>query len=110
MLWRPTFTTETAETSGSSAARLGRRVVEPVFMVAVYALAVWGLFLAPGRFVALAVILAGYNTLAAMAFAGTVRYRVPYDFLLALLASFALLRLWGLARERVGERRASASR
>ncbi|HEY7380846.1 MAG TPA: glycosyltransferase family 39 protein [Gaiella sp.] len=110
MLWRPTFTTETAETSGSSAARLGRRVVEPVFMVAVYALAVWGLFLAPGRFVALAVILAGYNTLAAMAFAGTVRYRVPYDFLLALLASFALLRLWGLARERVDERRASASR
>ena len=36
----------------------------------------------------------------AMVFAGTVRYRAPWDFLLALLAAFALARLWAIARER----------
>ena len=34
------------------------------------------------------------------ALAGTVRYRVPWDFLLALLAAFALERAWELVRER----------
>jgi 4-amino-4-deoxy-L-arabinose transferase-like glycosyltransferase len=105
MLWRPTFTTETAETAGGGGATFGRRVVEPAFMLTVFALAIWGLFLAPGRFVVLALLLEAYNTLAAMAFAGTVRYRVPYDFLLAMLAAFALLRLADAARDRVYERR-----
>jgi hypothetical protein len=70
-------------------------------VIALYALAIWGLFLAPRRFVALAVLLLGYNTLAAMVFAGTARYRVPWDFLLALLAAFALAAVW----ERVERRR-----
>ena len=35
-----------------------------------------------------------------MVFAGTVRYRAPWDFLLALLAAFALARLWTIARDR----------
>ena len=43
----------------------------------------------------------GYNTLAAMVFAGTARYRAPWDFLLALLAAFALAAVW----ERYGRRR-----
>jgi hypothetical protein len=101
MLWRPTFTTETAETAGGETATFGRRVLEPVFMVAVFVLALWGLFLAPRHFVALVLLLEAYNTLAAMAFAGTVRYRAPYDFLLALLAGYALLRVADLARERL---------
>ena len=49
-----------------------------------------------------------YNTLAAMLFAGTTRYRVPWDFVLALLAAFALERVWALLRARArrrGERR-----
>ena len=40
------------------------------------------------------------NTLAALAFAGTVRYRVPWDFLLALLAGYAVLWLLGRRRAR----------
>ena len=44
-----------------------------------------------------------------MVFAGTVRYRVPWDFLLALLAAFALDRAWGLLRSRLGRADASAS-
>ncbi|MFN0154420.1 MAG: glycosyltransferase family 39 protein [Gaiella sp.] len=95
MLWRPTFTTETAETAGGRAATLGRRVVEPVYMSIVFVLAALGALLAPRRFVWLAALLLGYNTLAAMAFAGTVRYRAPWDFLPALLAGYALLWLIG---------------
>jgi hypothetical protein len=96
MLWSPTFTTETSETAGGSLASFGRDVVEPVFMVMLYALAVWGLFLAPAHFVVLVLLLVGTNTAAAMVFAGTVRYRAPFDVLLALLAAFALARAWGL--------------
>ena len=111
MLWRPTITTETAETSGGGAATFGRRVFEPLYMVPLYALALWGLFLAPRRFVALALLLLSYNTLMAMIFAGTVRYRAPWDFLLALLAAFALARLWAATRERSqGRARARAAR
>ncbi len=94
MLWRPTFTTETAETAGGSLATFGREVAEPVFMVLLYALALWGLFLAPARFVALALLLLGANTAMAMVFAGTVRYRAPFDVLLAVFAAFALARAW----------------
>ncbi len=105
MLWRPTFTTETSETAGGGIATLGRKVAEPVFMVAVYALAVWGLFLAPAHFVALVLLLVGTNTALAMVFAGTVRYRAPFDVLLAVLAAFALARSWEL----LARRRPSAS-
>jgi len=70
-----------------------------------------GLVLAPRRLVALAALLLGLNTLMAMVFAGTVRYRVPWDFLLALLAAFALERAWCLAQERRARPdRASAAR
>ncbi len=114
MLWRPTFTTETAETAGGGLATLGREVVEPAFMVAVYVLAIWGLFLAPAHFVALALLLLGTNTALAMVFAGTVRYRAPFDVLLAVLAAFALARSWELLGRRRPSRRApfrrSASR
>jgi hypothetical protein len=39
-----------------------------------------------------------------MVFAGSVRYRAPWDFLLALLAAFTLARLWEAARRRLGYR------
>ena len=44
-------------------------------------------------FRALALIFVGYETLAAWVFAGTTRYRVPWDFVLALLAAAAIERL-----------------
>jgi len=70
-----------------------RFYAEPTFMVAVYALAAIGLFLVPVWFSSLAVLLLAYQTLAAMLFVGETRYRVPWDFLIALLASSALLRM-----------------
>ena len=65
-----------------------------------YLLAIAGLFFAPRRFVALAVALLAYNTIVATIFAGTVRYRVPWDFLLALLAAFALTEILERVRAR----------
>jgi 4-amino-4-deoxy-L-arabinose transferase-like glycosyltransferase len=94
MLWNP------AERAGDSAdvntgvAGIGRRWIEPAYMSAVMALALGGVLLAGRRFVVLAIALLGYQTLAAMVFAGTPRYRAPWDFLLTLLAAVALVRVW----------------
>ncbi|HET9242309.1 MAG TPA: glycosyltransferase family 39 protein [Gaiella sp.] len=100
MLWSPFLTVDADDEGQQGFADLLQRTVEPAFVLALYALAVWGAFLAPRRFVALTGLLLAYNTLAAMVFAGTVRYRAPWDFLLALLAAFALERAWGLLQER----------
>ena len=100
MLWSPTFSVDSDDAGRGRAAELGRDVVEPVYMVAVYLLAIVGAVLASRRFVALVVLLVGYNTLAAMAFAGTVRYRAPFDFLLALLAATAIVHGWSWVRAR----------
>ena len=98
MLWSPTFSVDSEGHGGIAA--LGRDVVEPLFMLSVYLLAIVGAFLVPRRFLALVLLLLAYNTLLATVFAGTVRYRAPFDFLLALLAAAALLRGWQLLRDR----------
>jgi 4-amino-4-deoxy-L-arabinose transferase-like glycosyltransferase len=100
MLWSPTFSVDSEDSGRGRLAELARDVVEPVYMVAVYVLAIAGAFLVPRRFLALVLLLEAYSTLAAMAFAGTVRYRAPFDFLLALLAGAALARGWEWLRER----------
>ncbi len=99
MLWSPV--PRESDDGGSGAARLARKTVEPAFVIALYLLALVGFFVAPPHFVGLAAVMLAYNTLAAMVFAGSVRYRTPWDFLLALLAAFAL----GAAWERVRRRR-----
>jgi len=100
MLWSPV--PSESDASGSGGARLARRTVEPAFMVGLYALAIAGLFFAPRHFTGLTLLLLSYNTLAAMVFAGTARYRAPWDFLLALLAAFALAEIWQRTRKRRG--------
>ncbi len=109
MLWSP-FLSVTADDPGQQGTSdLAQRTVEPAFVLALYALALWGAFLAPRRFVVLAGLLLAFNTLAAMVFAGTVRYRAPWDFVLALLAAFALERAWELLRKRRSPAAASAA-
>ena len=99
MLWSPTFSVDSDDGRGRIA-ELGRDVVEPLFMIALYVLALAGAFVVPRRFLVLVLLLVGYNTVVAMAFAGTVRYRAPFDFLLAILAAAALARGWARLRER----------
>ena len=110
MLWSPFLSVEADDVGQQGAADLAQRTIEPAFVIALYALALWGAFLAPRRFVALAGMLLGFNTLAAMVFAGTTRYRAPWDFLLALLAAFALERAWERIRMRRQPAAASAAR
>jgi 4-amino-4-deoxy-L-arabinose transferase-like glycosyltransferase len=94
MLWSPTFSVDSDDTGRGRIAEIGRDIVEPIFMLAIYGLAIVGAFLVPRRFLVLVLLLEGYSTLAAMVFAGTVRYRAPFDFLLAILAGAALVRGW----------------
>ncbi len=96
MLWSPFLSVTADDAAQQGASDLAQRTVEPAFVLLLYAFALWGAFLAPRRFVALAALLLGFNTLMAMVFAGTVRYRAPWDFVLALLAAFALERAWEL--------------
>jgi hypothetical protein len=96
MLWSPTFSVEDDDRGGI--AGLARDVVEPLFMVLLYVAAVAGAFLVQRRFLGLVALLLAYNTLVAMVFAGTVRYRAPFDFLLAILAAAALVRGWEIVR------------
>jgi hypothetical protein len=105
LLWQP----KVLETEGRPGAGTwrdtARSVVEPAFMIVLYALAIVGLFALPRAFVALALILLGYQTLVAMLFAGATRYRVPWDFLVAIMAAAGI----GLVLERVRGRRYEAA-
>jgi 4-amino-4-deoxy-L-arabinose transferase-like glycosyltransferase len=67
-----------------------RRWAEGGYMSVLYALGIAGLLLVPRAFAVLAALLLAYNTLAALVFAGTTRYRAPWDFLIALLAAGTL--------------------
>jgi hypothetical protein len=73
-------------------------------MILLYLLGLVGLFLVPRFFAALTVLLLGYQTLVAMLFVGETRYRVPWDFLIALLAARSLVEL--TRRLRTGRLRA----
>jgi 4-amino-4-deoxy-L-arabinose transferase-like glycosyltransferase len=100
MLWDPrALKTEGRPEAGSGIDRL-RTWVQPLYMIPLYGLALIGLFVVPRRFAALVLLMLGYQTLVAIGFAGVTRYRVPWDFLLALAASAALLRLADVAAGR----------
>ena len=88
LLWQPNV----IETGGGSSGT-AKRVVEPAYMWPLYALAAVGLFFVPRVFLALALVLFAYQSFWAALFVGATRYRVAFDFLLALLAATALARL-----------------
>jgi len=94
MEWDPR-TTASATESGHGAIR---GWAQPLYMSFLYALGLAGFAVTRRRFVALALAVLAYQTLAAMVFVGATRYRVATDFLIALLAAGALE--WALARRR----------
>jgi 4-amino-4-deoxy-L-arabinose transferase-like glycosyltransferase len=94
MEWDPR-PTKTATESGRG---LVRNWVQPVYTSLVFALGLIGFALVPRAFAALVLLLLAYETVAAMVFVGATRYRVAWDFLIALLAAAALER--GYARWR----------
>ena len=107
MLWDPRPTkTETGPSSGGHSQL--RTWAETAYAAPLFVLALIGLVLGfrtaavSRRFLWLALVFLVYETLAAMLFAGATRYRVPWDFVLALLA--------GAAVDLLLSRRSSASR
>ena len=92
-LWQPQVVGVTDRPGQGTWLDTMRFYAEPAYMVVLYVLAAFGLFLVPRRFATLAVVLLAYQTVVAALFVGETRYRVPWDFLIALLASSALLRL-----------------
>jgi hypothetical protein len=101
LLWQPNVL-ETEGRPGAGTWRdTARSIVEPAFMIALYAAAIVGLFVLPRAFVGLALTLLGYQTVVAMLFAGATRYRVPWDFLVAILGAAGI----AAVVRRVAERR-----
>jgi 4-amino-4-deoxy-L-arabinose transferase-like glycosyltransferase len=96
LLWQPSV----IETGGGSHQDAGRRILEPAYMLALYALAAAGLFVGPHAFVALALLLLAYQSASAAVFVGATRYRVAWDFLIVLLAAAALARAAAWTRDR----------
>jgi 4-amino-4-deoxy-L-arabinose transferase-like glycosyltransferase len=109
LLWDPR-SHETQGRSGKGTWRdKARKIGEPLYVVPIYLLALIGLAVARIRFAVLAGLLLAYNTAAAMLFAGTTRYRVVFDFLLALLAVSTVERVLSSWRYRSAMRSAAAS-
>ncbi len=96
MLWNPKQT----RTQGGPEAKAGpvKQWLEAVWAIPLYLLAVAGLFVVQRSFAALALLFLLYNTTAAWLFAGATRYRVSFDFVLALLAGAAIERWWSRSR------------
>ena len=93
LLWQPSVI-ETGNPGAGTRLDVGRHVIEPAYMIVLYLLAAAGLFLAPRPFAILAGLLLAYQSLCAVVFVGATRYRIAWDFLVALLATAALARGW----------------
>jgi 4-amino-4-deoxy-L-arabinose transferase-like glycosyltransferase len=99
MEWQPSVVETSGRSEKGTIIDTLRTSSEPLFVVPLYLLAIAGLFFVPGAFAALVVLLAAYQTAVAMIFVGVTRYRVPWDFLLCVLASAAILELARRVRE-----------
>ncbi|MES1246185.1 MAG: glycosyltransferase family 39 protein [Actinomycetota bacterium] len=89
LFWSPQVIETSAGTGGAA-----RTIVEPAWMWTLYALAAVGLFLVPRVFLWLALAIFAYQSFWAALFVGATRYRINFDFLLALFAAAALQRFW----------------
>ncbi len=101
MLWDPRSIRTEGRAEAGGFVDDARTWVQPLYTIPLYVLALLGLCVLPRRIAALFLALLAYNTLAALVFAGATRYRVPWDFLLALAAGAAVV--WLLERWRPKE-------
>ena len=93
LLWQPSVFETTGRPGKGTSLDLARAIVEPIYMWAIDAVALVGLFLAPQAFVVLTLLLLAYQSLSAAAFVGATRYRIAWDFLVVIVAVAALQRL-----------------
>jgi hypothetical protein len=102
MLWNPVVSPPPTRSDEQSWLTSLRDSVEPLYIGAVFLLALIGLAVVPRRFATVALILLLYQWGLAIVFVGATRYRVPWDFVPALLAGAAVV----AAAERFSRRRA----
>jgi 4-amino-4-deoxy-L-arabinose transferase-like glycosyltransferase len=100
LLWQPKVPKTEGRPGKDTPLDVARDWAEPLYMIPVFLLALYGLTLVPRHFAGLAVALLLYQTAMAMLFVGQTRYRVPWDFLLAVPAAAALVALWDRLRRR----------
>lgn len=93
MEWDPRSTKTVSRPGAGSRLDTARDWVEPIYVSLLFAFGIVGLFVVPRWFALLALSLLAYETLAAMVFVGATRYRIAWDFVIALLAGPALTRL-----------------
>ncbi len=98
MEWDPRTTKTVSRSGKGTALDTARDWIEPIYVSFLFALGVLGLFVLPRWFAVLVLSLLAYETLAAMVFVGATRYRVAWDFLIALAAGAALAELWNRRR------------
>jgi hypothetical protein len=95
LLWQPKVPKTEGRPGKGTFLDVARDWAEPLFIVPVFLLALYGLTLVPRHFAGLAVALLAYQTVMAMLFMGQTRYRVPWDFLIMILAATAAVQLAG---------------
>jgi 4-amino-4-deoxy-L-arabinose transferase-like glycosyltransferase len=93
LLWEPKVNDFAGSQGSGGNLDTARTWIEGGYTAIAFVLAAIGLFRAPRWFAALALIFLAYETLAAAVFAGQTRYRVPWDFVIMLLAAFPLSQL-----------------
>jgi len=94
MEWGPRTTKTASRPERGSRVDTARKWIEPIYVSLLFAFGIFGLAFLPRWFAVLVLALLAYETLAAMVFVGATRYRVAWDFLIALSAGAALARLW----------------
>jgi hypothetical protein len=92
MLWDPRVDLRSGRNEEGGGLDVLRKWLQPLYAIPLYLLALFGLAFVTRTFRALALLFIGYETAMAWIFAGTTRYRVSWDFVLALLAAAALTR------------------
>ena len=92
MLWDPRSIRTEGRAEAGGFVDDARSWGQPLYTIPLYVLALIGFFVLPRRIAALFAALLAY-TLAALVFAGATRYRVPWDFVLALAAGAAVVSL-----------------
>ena len=99
MEWQPSVVETSGRPEKGTFVDSLRTSAEPVYVIPLFVLGLLGLFLVPRAFAVLAVLLLAYQTAVAMIFVGVTRYRVPWDFLLCVLAAATVLEVVRRVRE-----------
>ena len=99
MEWQPSVVETSGRPEKGTFVDSLRTSTEPLYVIPLYLLGLVGLFFVPRAFAVLAVLLLAYQTAVAMIFVGVTRYRVPWDFLLCVLAAATVLEAVRRVRE-----------